>query len=75
VAGEHYQSLQVSLRALFPKRPIIVSTITNGWQPGYIPPVETYGRGIYQEQIAVVAPGSAEQLLAAISQRLALLIA
>jgi hypothetical protein len=69
VAGEHYQHLQTSLRNRFPNQPIIISTITNGWQPGYIPPAEIYGRGIYQEQIAVVAPGSAERLLAAIAER------
>jgi len=70
VAGEHYQSLQTTLRSRFPKTPIIVATITSGWQPGYIPPAETYGRGIYQEQIAVVAAGSAERLLEDISERM-----
>jgi hypothetical protein len=75
VAGEHYQKLQTYLRSQFPNQAVIVSTITNGWQPGYVPPAEMYGRGIYQEQIAVVAPGSAEQLLAAISERIAMLLA
>jgi hypothetical protein len=69
-AGEHYQALQTNLRARFPQRPILVSTITNGWQPGYLPPAEIYGRGVYQEQIAVVAPGTAEQLLAEITARI-----
>jgi hypothetical protein len=66
VAGEHYQNLQTALRQRLPDLPIMVSTITGGWQPGYIPPADIYGRGIYQEQIAVVAAGSAEQLLSAI---------
>jgi hypothetical protein len=70
IAGEHYQSLQTRLRERFPKTPIIVATLTNGWQPGYIPPADTYGSGIYQEQIAVVAAGSAERLLEEISQRM-----
>jgi hypothetical protein len=74
VAGEHYQNLQTALRSQFSNQAIIVSTITNGWQPGYIPPAEIYGRGIYQEQIAVVAPGSAEQLLTAISRQIAILV-
>jgi len=69
IAGEHYQNLQTELRTRFPDRPIIVSTITNGWQPGYIPPAQVYGRGIYQEQIAVVAPGTAEQLLSNITDQ------
>jgi hypothetical protein len=70
VAGEHYQTLQTLLRQRLPNMPIVVSTITNGWQPGYIPPADIYGRGIYQEQIAVVAAGSAEQLFAGIVERL-----
>lgn len=74
IAGEHYQSLQTSLRARFPRHPIIVATITNGWQPGYIPPADVYGRGIYQEQIAVVAAGSSERLQESIFARIEQLI-
>lgn len=74
VPGEHYQALQTTLRERFPKYPIIVATLTNGWQPGYIPPAATYGRGIYQEQIAVVAAGSAESVIESISERLAILV-
>jgi hypothetical protein len=70
VAGEHYQSLQTSLRHRFPNQPIVVATLTGGWQPGYIPPVTAYGRGIYQEQVAVVAAGSAELLLQSICERI-----
>jgi hypothetical protein len=75
VAGEHYHVLQTALRARFPNQAIVVSTITNGWQPGYVPPAEIYGRGIYQEQIAVVAAGSEEKLLAEIAERIAMLMA
>ncbi len=75
VPGEHYQVLQTSLRKQFPGAPLIVSTITSGWQPGYIPPRETYGRGIYQEQIAVVAAGSAEAIIDAIGAQLRALAA
>lgn len=69
-AGEHYQYLQRTLRAKFPESPILVSTVTNGWLPGYLPTRETYGRGIYQESIAIVASGSLEQLTAAITTEL-----
>jgi len=71
VAGEYYQELQHGLRRRFPHRPIIVATVTNGWLPGYVPTAETYGRGIYQETIAVVAPGSLEQLIEALGDELA----
>jgi hypothetical protein len=74
VSGEHYQSLQRALRDHFPKLPIIVATLTGGWQPGYIPPAHTYGRGIYQEQIAVVAAGAAEQIQTSIAERVQQLI-
>jgi len=70
IAAEHYQSLQTALRARFPETPLLISTIASGWQPGYIPPAAIYDRGIYQEQIAVVAPGAAEQLIESIARRI-----
>jgi len=75
VPGEHYQLLQTTLRSRFPGRPLFVATITNGWQPGYIPPQGTYGKGIYPEQIAVVAAGTAEVIIAAVSEQIGCLIA
>jgi hypothetical protein len=63
VAGEHYQTLQTSLRARFAGRPIVVVTLTGGWLPGYVPSAAAYGKGIYQESIALVAPGCAEALV------------
>jgi Neutral/alkaline non-lysosomal ceramidase, N-terminal len=70
VPGELYQVFQTALRARFPNRAVIVSTITNGWQPGYIPPASTYGYGIYQEIIAAVAPGSLETLIEVVAREL-----
>ncbi len=74
VAGEHYQYLQRTLRAMLPGRPIIVATVTNGWLPGYLPTRETYGRGIYQESIAIVGRGSLELLTEALGQELQKLV-
>ena len=71
VPGELYQTFQVALRAAFRKVPIVVATLTNGWQPGYLPAATSYGYGIYQDVIAVVAPGSLEMLIEAISRRIA----
>lgn len=73
VPGEHYQALQTTLRARFPATPCLVATIAGGWQPGYIPAAGAYGRGIYQEQIAVVACGSAELLLETLTREIAAL--
>jgi hypothetical protein len=70
VPGEHYQALQTSLRARFPGRPIVVVTLTGGWLPGYVPTAATYGKGIYQESIALVAPGCAEALVEEIARRI-----
>ncbi|HEX3724952.1 MAG TPA: hypothetical protein VHV08_01865 [Pirellulales bacterium] len=63
VEGEHYQLLQRELRARFSDCPIVVATMTNGWNPGYLPPAEIYGTGIYQETVAVVAAGSLEKVI------------
>lgn len=60
--GEHYQWLQQTLRARFPQVPLILGTLANGSRCSYLPTRETYGKGIYQESIALLAPGSLEEL-------------
>jgi hypothetical protein len=70
VPGEHYLLLQKALRERFPQLPLVIATIAGGWQPGYIPVADAYGRGIYQEEIAVVARGSLEQIVGAIGDAL-----
>lgn len=71
VGAEHYQHLQVELRRRFPHVPVMVLTLVNGWQPGYLPTAPTYGRGIYQADIAVLAAGSLETLTDDIAARIA----
>lgn len=63
VPAEMYQMFQVELRKRFAPRPVIVGTLTNNWQPGYLPDAVSYGYGIYQDVIAAVAPGALEALL------------
>jgi hypothetical protein len=63
VAGEHYSALQTRLRERFPGKMLFITTVTDGWQPGYLPTRETYGKGIYQEIIALVERGSLERLI------------
>lgn len=70
VSGELYHLFQRELRQRFPGVPIIVATLTNGWLPGYLPTADTYGKGIYQESIAIAAPGSLEKLLRSVSQQI-----
>jgi len=70
VPGELYQIFQTTLRERFATHPIFVTTLTNDWQPGYIPPASSYGYEIYQEVIAATAPGCLELLIEAISRRI-----
>jgi hypothetical protein len=71
VAGEHYSALQTRLRERFPGVPILLTTITDGWQPGYLPTAETYGKGIYQEAIAMLAPGTLERVTDELASQIA----
>jgi hypothetical protein len=71
VQGESYSLLQTELRRRFPDKIILIATIAADWGASYLPPRELYDTGIYQETIAVVAPGSLEQLIEAISSRMA----
>ena len=66
--GEYYQALQTTLRARFPGTAVVVATVTNGWQPGYLPPAASYGYGIYQEVIAAVGPGGLEAVIEAVTR-------
>ena len=69
--GEYYQALQRTLRERFRQSPIVVATVVNGWRPAYLPTRETYGRGIYQEQVAVLAPGCLEMVIDEVASQLA----
>jgi hypothetical protein len=69
--GELYQVFQTSLRRQLAPRPIVVSTLTGDWQPGYVPEASSYGRGIYQDTISPLAPGCLEGLIEQVGRRLA----
>lgn len=66
--GEPYSMLQSELRQRFPDTPIIIAAISGHWGPAYLPPAELYGKGVYQESIAVLEPGCLEQLIGRLSQ-------
>jgi hypothetical protein len=74
VPGELYQVFQTTLRERFAPRPVIIATLTNDWHPGYIPAEASYGRGIYQDVIAAVAPGSLELLVETVTHHLRQLV-
>jgi hypothetical protein len=71
VEAEHYQLLQTVLREKLPDgMPLVVMTIVNGSRCSYLPTADAYGKGIYQETIAVLAAGSLEKLIEEIRQRI-----
>ena len=49
----------------------MVMTIVNGSRPSYLPTAGSYGKGIYQESIAVLAPGCLEQLIDVVGEEIA----
>jgi hypothetical protein len=75
VEAEHYQLLQRALRERFGQVPILVLTLANGSRVAYLPTADVYGKGIYQESIAVLAPGCLEQLVDAIGAEMQTVLA
>lgn len=75
VEGEPYQALQTELRRRFPATPIVVMTLLNGGPAAYLPTSASYGHGIYEEQVAVLAAGCLEQLIDVVSARIDALMA
>jgi hypothetical protein len=71
VQGEFYSVFQTELRRRFPGTPLLIATLAADWGASYLPPREVYGKGIYQESIAVVAPGGLEQVLESVATRIA----
>ena len=63
------QLLQTKLRERFAPTPLVIGTIAGAWGPSYLPPADRYGMGQYQEQIAVLRPGSLEALIEEIGNR------
>lgn len=62
--NEAYAQMQVELRTRFHHHPVLVLGCTNGTL-GYLPPRDTYGSGLYQEQQSPFLPGCLEQTIAA----------
>jgi hypothetical protein len=70
VEAEHYQHLQTALRARCAGVPLVVMTLANSSRVAYLPPADVYGQGIYQESIAVLAPGCLEQLVGEVGEQI-----
>jgi hypothetical protein len=61
--GEHYNILQRALRERFPGVPLIIGTLANGSKVWYLPDAESYGLGLYQEEVSVLERGSLETVI------------
>lgn len=70
VEGEPYNLLQRALRERFPETPIMVLVLAGGSRSWYLPTADTYGKGIYQESMANLAPGCLERLIEAVGDRI-----
>ncbi|MDP6442404.1 MAG: hypothetical protein QGG36_28335 [Pirellulaceae bacterium] len=75
IQGEPYNLLQRELRDRFAGRPLIIGTIAENWGASYLPPSDRYGLPLYQESIAIVAPGSLERLIEHLSDEVQSLFA
>jgi hypothetical protein len=69
--GEPYQLLQRELRSRFPNVPLMMSVIGDGWRASYLVTKPSYGKNIYQETVAILAPGCLEQLIDEVSRAVA----
>lgn len=69
IPNEPYSLFQRALRQHFAATPLLILGTTNGTL-GYLPPQESYGQGIYQEQQSPYQPGCLEKSIAAATQGL-----
>jgi hypothetical protein len=65
--GEPYNVLQVELRRRFPNDVILVSPLASDLAVAYLLPVDRYGKGLYQEEPSILAPGCLERLIEAVA--------
>jgi hypothetical protein len=72
--GEPYSALQQELRRRFPDHALLVSPLTGDLQVAYLLPQDRYGKGLYQEEPSILAPGCLELVVGAISARIEKLI-
>jgi hypothetical protein len=69
-SGEPYSIAQVELRRRFPAFTLLFSPLSGALQVAYLLPAARYGKGLYQEEPSILAPGCLEQLIDAIAARI-----
>lgn len=66
--GELDNIVQRELRARFPHVPLFIGTLANGSKVWYMLERESYGKGLYQEEVSVLAPGCVESVIDATAE-------
>lgn len=73
--GEHYNVLQRTLRERFPNITLVIGTIANGSNVWYLPDMDSYGKGLYQEEVSILERGCLERVIEAASKLIRELVA
>ncbi|MEZ4679124.1 MAG: neutral/alkaline non-lysosomal ceramidase N-terminal domain-containing protein [Caldilineaceae bacterium] len=68
--GEPYSLIQTELRRRFPNNPILFSPLASDIQMAYLLPADRYGKGLYQEEPSILAPGCLEELIEAVAGKI-----
>lgn len=66
--GELDNIVQRSLRERFPNVPLFIGTLANGSKVWYLIDRESFGKGLYQEEVSVLAPGCIESVIDATTE-------
>lgn len=74
LSGEHYNLLQRELRRRFPETPIVVGTIADAYDVSYLLDRDSFGKGLYQDEVSILAHGALETLIDAIAERVATIL-
>lgn len=72
--GEPYSILQVELRQRFPHLAVMISPLAGQQAVAYLLPRDRYGKGLYQEEPSILAPGCLESLTDAVVQEIEQLV-
>jgi hypothetical protein len=74
LSGEHYNILQRQLRTRFgADTPLVIGTLANAYDVSYLLDRDSFGKGLYQEDVSILAPGALETLIEAIADQIDIL--
>jgi len=71
--GEHYNVLQRELRARCVGTPLVIGTLADASDVSYLLDRDSFGKGLYQEEVSILAQGALETLIEAIADKMQVL--